>query len=162
VALSTQGKQTVADNQLAKLNKTQAIEVATRMKNRATAIKRNAEKLSERVVHGVIGTGTGFAMGYWMGSAEAEYQDNIAKLMAEGKTREDAEKEAEDPRKWMGIDKDLVASLGLTALSLSNLAGRKASPFLEAAAFGGLAGWAYSRGMESAISSAEEEEEEDA
>lgn len=152
----------MADNQLSKLSKTQAIEVAHRMKNRATTIRKNAEKLTERLVHGAIGTATGFGMGYWMGTAEAEYQDNVAKLIAEGKTPDDAAKEADDPRKWAGMDKDLLVSLGLTAVSLTNLGGRKVSPFLEAAAFGGLAGWAYSRGMESAIESAAEAEDEDA
>lgn len=148
-------------NDLQKLSKTQAIEMASRMKNRAVNIKKNAEKLTERIVHGVIGTATGFGMGYWMGQAEAEYQDNIAKLISEGKTREEAEKEADDPRKWAGADKDLVVSLALAGVSLTNLGGRKISPFLEAAAFGGLAGWAYSRGMETAIEGAEAEEEEE-
>ncbi len=148
-------------NDLSKLNKTQAIQVAHRMKARAKAVRANAEKMSERLVNGAISTGTGFVMGYWMGQAEADYQDNIAKLVAEGKTQEEAQKEAEDPRKWFGLDKDLVASGALAAVALTNLGGRKVSPFMEAAAFGGLAGWAYSRGMDVAIESANEEEEEE-
>lgn len=148
-------------NDLSKLSKTQAIQVAHRMKARAKAVRANAEKVSERLVHGAISTGTGFVMGYWMGSAEAEYQENIAKLVAEGKTREDAEKEAEDPRKWFGLDKDLIASGALATIALTNIGGRKVSPFVEAAAFGGLAGWAYSRGMDVAIESASEEEDEE-
>ena len=147
-------------NDLSKLSKTQAVEVAHRMKNRAKNIKANAEKLTERLVHGAIGTATGFGMGYWMGQAEAEYQTNIAKLIEDGKTPEEAEKEADDPRKWGGVDKDLVVSLGMAGVALTNLGGRKVSPFLEAAAFGGLAGWAYSRGMETAIDGSTEEDEE--
>ncbi len=146
---------------LSKLNKTQAIQVAHRMKARAKAVRANAEKMSERLMNGAISTGTGFVMGYWMGQAEAEYQDNIAKLLAEGKSQEDAEKEAADPRKWFGLDKDLVASGALATAALLNVGGRKVTPFVEAAAFGGLAGWAYSRGMDVAIESASEEEGEE-
>lgn len=148
-------------NELQKLSKTQAIDLAHRMKNRARSIRANAEKLTERLVHGAIGTGVGFGLGYWMGQAESEFQDNVAKLKAEGKSQEDAEKEADDPRKWGGVDKDLIVSLGLATVAMTNIGGRRVSPFLEAAAFGGLAGWAYSRGMETAIEGAEDEEEEE-
>ena len=147
-------------NDLQKLSKNQAIDLATRMKNRAIGVRANAQKLTERLVHGAIGTGTGFTMGYWMGAAEAEYQENIAKLVGEGKSQQDAEKEADDPRKWAGMDKDLIISLGLATVGLTNLVGRKISPTVEAAAFGGLAGWAYSRGMDIAIQGASETEEE--
>lgn len=150
-------------DKLAKLNKTQAIEVANRMKNRAVTMRKNAERVTERIVHGAIAGVTGFGMGYWMGQAEVEYREALAKWQAEnpGKTPEDAEKEVDDPRKWMGIDKDLVVSGVLVTGALLNLGGRKATPFIEAAAYGSLAGWAYNRGMEEAISNSEEEDEED-
>jgi len=150
-------------DKLAKLNKTQAIEVANRMKNRAQTMRRNAERLTERVVHGAVSTAAGFGLGYWMGQAETEYQDLLAKYIADNPEAsiEDAEKEIDDPRKWMGVDKDLVVSGLLAGSALTGIAGRKATPILEAAAFGGLSGWAYNRGMEEAIDSADEEEEDE-
>lgn len=160
VALTTQGFTVATNTDIKALSKDQAIELAQKMKNRALGIKKNAEALTERLVNGAIGAATGFGMGYWMGSAEAEYHQNVAKLVAEGKTPEEALKEADDPRKWMGVDKDLIVSLGLTGVALANLGGRKMSPFVEAAAWGGLAGWAYSRGMDIAIEGASEAEEE--
>lgn len=153
----------MSDKQLQKLNKTQAIEVAHRMKNRAKTIRANAEKLTERLVHGAIGTAAGFGMGYWMGQAEADYQDSVTKWLADNpdKTQEDAEKEVDDPRKWGGVDKDLVVSGALAVAALTNMGGRKVTPFIEAAAFGGLAGWAYNRGMDAAIDGSEDDEKDD-
>lgn len=150
-------------DKLAKLNKTQAIEVANRMKNRAQTMRRNAEKLSERIVHGFVSAVAGGAFGYWMGQAETDYQEAISEYMADnpGSTAEDAAKEVVDPRKWGGIDKDLIVSGTLAALALTNVGGRKASPIIEAAAIGGLSGWAYNRGMEMAIESASDDDDDD-
>lgn len=150
-------------NELAKLNKTEAIELATRARNRANRFRANAEKMSERIVNTAIGTLAGFGTGYWQGQNEVEYQKNVAKYMAEnpGKTLKDAQAEAEDPRKIGGaLDKDLAVGLVLGGLAISGVTGRRITPFFEAGAIGALAGWAHGFGMDKAIEAAAEEEEQ--
>lgn len=146
-------------NELAKLNKTEAIELATRARNRANRFRANAEKMSERIVNTAIGTLAGFGTGYWQGKNEVEYQKNVAALVEQGKELKVAQEEAEDPRKIGGaLDKDLAVGLGLGGLAISGIAGRKITPFFEAAAIGALAGWAHGYGMDKAIEAATEEE----
>ncbi len=140
---------------LMKLSKTDAVKAAENMRRRAMRYKKNAEKLSERLVNIAIGTGTGFLMGYIMGGKEKEFDKLVA---ASGLEEEAYIKEGkEDPRKLMGMDYDLVISVALVGVSLTNMLGSKVSPLLESAAFGGLAGWAYNAGSEMALKAEEEE-----
>lgn len=132
-------------NKLQQLSKTDAIELAARMRNKARNIKLSAAETSRKVMHGAVATVAGYALGYWMGGLEHEKaQMTDAQIEAEG-----------DPTKWAGMDKDLVIGVTVSALGIMNVGGKKVAPILEAGGFGALAGWGYSRGREQGIESAQ-------
>ena len=132
---------------LQSLSKGEAIELATRMRNKARNIRMSAVETSRKVVHGAVSTVAAFAVGYWMGG-----------LRYEKSKMSDAEIEANgDPTKWGGVaDKDLVVGLVISGLGITGVGGKKVAPVLESAGFGTLAGWAYSRGDESGHDAASE------
>ncbi len=148
-------------DQLAKLNKEQAIELA----HRAQRSRRNQEnrmaKLAIGAVTGAVGVGFAGALGYWMGQAEYEYETS------EDKEAIDAGDEP-DPRKWFGIDKDIIVAGLVTAgglLLMLSAKGEKAvktGAGIFAVGMTGLGGAVYSKGHASGSKSMQESEDEDA
>lgn len=141
----------MANTELAKLSKTDLVKQAGVMRNRALKFKKNAETTMEKVTFGVTGlAGAGFA-GFIMGGKERDYQDLVNK---EG---EEAANKA-DPRLIGGlVPWDAGIGGGLWLVGLSGLAGKKASPLIEAFGFGGLAGYVYNLGSEMALEAGTEE-----
>ncbi len=147
-------------DQLAKLNKDQAIELA----HRAQRSRRNQEnkmaKLVTTLLAGGLGAGFAGALGYWMGQAEYEYETS------EDKEAIDAGDEP-DPRKWFGVDKDLIVAVGVTGLGLLLMLSGKGEKMVKTGAgmltvgLGGLAGALYSKGHASGYKSMSDDEEED-
>lgn len=136
---------------LARLSKEQVIQMAHRLRSH----KRNAEGKVTAILTGlgttVLSTASGGLMGYWMGSAEYEYNQNKAAI--------DAGDEP-DPRQWFGVDKDLLISFLIAVVGLiPQLKG--AGPWVQAFGKGGLAGWAWGAAREAALKSAGEEEDEE-
>lgn len=129
---------------LSSLTKTEAIELASRMRNKARNIKINAETRTEKVTTLVIGGGAAFLVGQWMGGLRHELDGmDEASIEAEG-----------DPTKIMGIDKDLIAGLAVTGLGMA--APKKIGAVMEKAGAGVLCGWAYARGEEMGVARASE------
>lgn len=138
---------------LQKLSKEQVIDMAHRLRS----AKRNAEgRVADAMMAAgqvVLSTVMGGAMGYWMGGAEYDYNQNQAEI--------DAGNEP-DPRQWFGVDKDLligfIVSLMGVAMSLSKTNSVKtAGRFVHTLGGGALSGWAWGAARESALKSATEE-----
>jgi hypothetical protein len=138
---------------LQKLSKEQVIDMAHRLRS----AKRNADaRLSDALMgfgQTIISTVMGGAMGYWMGGAEYDYNQNATAI--------DAGDEP-DPRQWFGVDKDLLVgflvALAGIAMSVSKTASLKtAGSFVRTFGQGALAGWAWGAARESALKSAAEE-----
>lgn len=125
-------------DKLSALSKGDAIELATRMRNKARNIRVTAAATTQKIVHGAVATVTGYALGYWMGGFEHE----------KSKMDEAAIETDGDPTKWAGMDKDLVIGVVVSGLGIMNVGGKKVAPILESAGFGALAGWGYSRGRD--------------
>lgn len=124
------------NSKLQQLSKGDAIELATRMRNKARNVRLGAMETTRKVVHGAVSTVAAFAVGYWMGGLRYEKSKlTEAEIEADG-----------DPTKVAGMDKDLVVGVVVAGLGIANVGGRKVAPVLESAGFGTLAGWAYSRG----------------
>lgn len=131
-------------NELAKLSKQDLVKQAEGMRRRAQRYKKNAESTAEKLMFAGAGGVSAFVMGYVMGGKEKDYQ----KLVAE-KGEEEAKKN--DPRLLFGMPFDAVVSVGVWVLGLTNLLGKKVSPIVEAAGFGGVAGFLYNWGSEMAL-----------
>lgn len=147
---------------LAHLPHKDLVKAATTMRNRAMKYKKNADTMSERVVGMAVSTGAGFAMGMWYGGASVEYEKLLQEKIGTGLSEKDAQKaisEEGDPRKLLGIDKDLVAGITLAVGSLTGIGGRKVAPILEYGALGALAGWAHNLGQDVAMDQAEKSSE---
>lgn len=128
------------------LSKGEAIELATRMRNKARNIRVSAAETTRKVVHGAVSTVAAFAVGYWMGGLRYEKKKmSAADIEANG-----------DPTKLAGMDKDLVVGVVVSGLGIAGVGGKKVAPVLESAGFGTLAGWAYSRGDESGYDASSE------
>lgn len=131
---------------LQSLSKGEAIELATRMRNKARNIRISAAETTRKVVHGAVSTVAAFAVGYWMGGLRYEKSKmSEAELEANG-----------DPTKMAGMDKDLVVGVVISGLGIAGVGGKKVAPVLESAGFGTLAGWAYSRGDENGFDASSE------
>jgi hypothetical protein len=141
--------------ELAKLSKNDLVKQAEGMRRRAMRYKKNAETTAEKLLFAGAGGVSAFVMGYIMGGKEKEYQ----KLEAE-KGPDEAKKA--DPRLLFGMPFDAVISVGVWVVGLTGLLGKKVSPVVEAAGFGGVAGFLYNWGSEMALEEPEEEAEEEA
>lgn len=134
-----------------KLDRRNAIELAKRMRNKMRNLDLDQKRLTERLIAVGIGATAAYAMGFYMGGLEFEYQQNAAAIDAG---------DAEDPRKLAGVDIDLLAGLGLTAAGLFGggflKKGKMLSAAVESAGTHILAGYAYSLGMDSGMESATE------
>lgn len=138
---------------LQKLSKEQVIDMAHRLRS----AKRNAEgRVADAIMtlaQAGLSTVVGGAMGYWMGGAEYDYNQNQAAI--------DAGNEP-DPRQWFGVDKDLLigflvalAGVAMTASKTTSI--KTAGRFVGTIGGGALAGWAWGAARESALKSASEE-----
>ncbi len=133
-------------DKLQQLSKSDAIELATRMRNKARNVKLSAAETSKKLVRTSLGAGAAFATGYWMGGLRHEKSGMTdAQIESEG-----------DPTKWAGVDKDLAVGIVVTGLGVMNVGGKKVAPALEWLGGGVLAGWAYSRGDQSGYEAAKE------
>ncbi len=133
-------------DKLSALSKGDAIELATRMRNKARNVRLTAAETSRKIVHGAVATVTGYALGYLMGGYELEKSK-----MTEAQIETDG-----DPTKWAGMDKDLVIGVVVSGLGIANVGGKKVAPILESSGFGALAGWGYSRGRDMGFDAAKE------
>ena len=135
----------MAKGDLSTLTKTEAIDLAGRMRNKARNIKINAESRTERIITMLVGGGSAFVVGQWMGGLRHEKAQ-----MTEEQVEADG-----DPTKLMGIgDKDLILGLAIAGVSLA--LPRKIGTWGEKMAQGVLFGWAYSRGEEMGVARAAE------
>jgi hypothetical protein len=134
-------------SEIEKLDKQKLVQLAKGMRNRARNMALDKQRMASRVTNVAVGAGASFVVGYFMGGKEAEYLTVAAEVEAGT---------AEDPRKVMGIDIDLLLGLGVSGLGVTGLAGKKASDLCEAAGTGILAGYAYARGSQAGLESAQE------
>lgn len=134
-----------------KLDRRNAIELAKRMRNKMRNLDMDRQRLTERLIAIGIGATAAYAMGWYMGGLEYEYQQNAAAIDAGT---------MEDPRKVAGVDLDLLVGLGLTAVGVFGggflKKGKVLSAAVESAGTHILAGYAYSMGMDSGMESATE------
>lgn len=145
-------------DQLAKLTKEQAIELAHRTQRARKNEEGKMAKIGTSAIGGALAAVTGGILGYWAGQAEYEYET------AENKEAIDAGDEP-DPRKWFGIEKELVVALVITGVGFlamafaKNAKLAKAGALFVAAGTGGLAAALYSKGHQSGYKSLKEAEE---
>ena len=138
-------------NELAKLSKTDLVKQAGVMRNRALKFKKNAESTAEKLVFAGAGAAGAFGLGFLMGGKERDYQQLVTE-----KGLEEADKA--DPRLIGGlVPWDLGIGGALWVVGMTGLAGKKASPVIEAMGFGGLAGYVYNMGSEMALEAGVEE-----
>lgn len=129
-----------------KLDRTSAIELAKRLRNKYRNVSLDKSRLATRIGATIAGVGGAYVMGHYMGGLQHEYELNASAIDAGT---------MEDPRKMAGVDIDLLVGLGLTlaGLAMQGLLGGKsrkgagmAADLVEAGGNGILAGYAFSAG----------------
>lgn len=130
---------------LMKLPKEDLADGFTRMANKAKKYKERAKEAAGDIMELALAGGAAFGVGYWIGNIK-------------GTHAADGTDPTED-LKLFGMDKDLVVGIGLAALGLTGLGGKKMSGAAKAAGTGVLSYWAGSAGERIAIERATEPEE---
>lgn len=130
---------------LMKLPKEDLADGFTRMANRAKKYKEKAADAAADVMELALAGGAAFGVGYWIGNIKGTHA-------ADGT-------DPTDDLKLFGMDKDLVVGIGLAALGLTGMGGKKMSGAAKAAGLGVLSYWGGSAGERMAIERATEPEE---
>lgn len=134
--------------QIDKLGRTQAIELAKRMRNKARNADLDAQKLTTRVIGAASSAGAAYLLGGTMHDREMEAIANAQKIK---------DGEMDDPTQLLGMDYELAVGLGLTAAGLAMqgfFGGKKAtgmaSTIVEGAGTGCLSAAMYEAGRRAA------------
>jgi hypothetical protein len=130
---------------LMKLPKEDLADGFTRMAGRVKKVKEKAKEAAEDIMGLALAGGAAFGVGYWIGNIK-------------GGHAVDGTDPTED-LKLFGMDKDLVVGIGLAALGLTGMGGKRMSGAAKAAGTGVLSYWAGSAGERMAIERATEPED---
>ena len=130
---------------LMKLSKEEIADGFTKMAKRAKTYKEKAARTAEDVMELALAGGAAFGVGWWLGNIKGEHAVNGT--------------DPTDDLKIFGMDKDLAVGIAVSAIGLTGLAGKKASPAFKNAGIGVLAFWAGAAGERMAIERAMEPDE---
>ena len=120
--------------QIDKLGRTQAIELAKRMRNKARNADLDAKKLTTRMVGVGSAAGAAYLLGGMMHDREMEAIANAQKIK---------DGEMDDPTQLLGVDYELAIGIGLTTAGLAMqgfFGGKKATGMLSTVVEGAGAG----------------------
>ena len=125
---------------LMKLPKEDLADGVTRGIRNVARYKAKAAKAAEDVMELALAGGAAFGTGYWIGN-----------IKGASEVAGESEEDREAALKLFGMDKDLVVGIGLAAVGLTGMGGKKMSAAAKAAGNGVLAYWAGSAGERMAI-----------
>ena len=129
---------------LMKLPKEDVVDGFQRMANRAKKYKEKGREFAENTMELAVAGGASFGVGYWIGNIKGQHAVDGT--------------DAEEDLKLFGLDKDLAVGLGLAAVGLTGMGGKRMSGAARAASMGVLSYWAGSAGERMAIERATEPE----